>query len=303
MPIVQVYRSGSTSGNPPPGSRHDRAKRSEVIGWSAKAARNQRAWFYGINIEGLTGLGVAFTFTLRDCPPSAAALHAVRRALVKRFQRMGALRIHWLVEWQRRGVPHLHGCVYFPDDVSQEVPLGPAMVDHWLQVAAEWGPLRHCQHVAPILTACGWLKYLAKHGARGAAHYQRANCNIPAGWRKTGRMWGYLGAWPVEESMRFEMGMEAMHRFRRIVRSWAVSEARAPSSSRGRQVAYARRMLKCWDRGLSTVRGTSEWMPIDVTTACIVFLGSSGYEVRQVFEKSGPLQDGTPAATLTKEPT
>lgn len=284
MPIIQVYRSGSTSGNPPGTSNHQRAKRSEVVGWSAKAARNQRAWFYSINIEGLTGQGLAFTFTVRDCPESAASFHAARRALVRRFQRMGALRIHWLVEWQRRQVPHLHGCVYFPAEASHSAVLGPSLVDAWCEVAKAWGPLRHCQNVAPILTARGWLKYLAKHGARGAAHYQRANRNIPSGWRKTGRMWGYLGEWPIEQAMRFEMSLEAMHRFRRIVRSWAVSEARAATSSQGRQISYARRMLKCWDRALSTVRGTSEWMPIDTTTTCVVFLGSSGYEVRQVFE-------------------
>jgi len=279
MPIIKLYRNGSTAGNPPTVNNHKRAKRSKVIGWSKKSARSQRQWFYSQNLQGLSGHGYAFTNTVRSCPDSSAEFHSMRDSFIKRLVRMGAIRTHWLVEWQARGVPHLHGCAYFENEI-----LPFAISEHWLDVSMEHGSSYKGQNCKPIHDAIGWLEYLAKHGARGVYHYQRSNLNIPESWKTTGRMWGYTGSWPIEEPMRFELNTKGFHAFRRIARYYEISRARSSEADPSRRISYARRMLKCADRNLSSVRGISEWFPVDLSAQIVVWLGSSGYEVKQVFQ-------------------
>jgi hypothetical protein len=77
-----------------------------------------------------------------------------------------------------------------------------------------------------------------------------------------------------------------MRRLRRLVRSYVVAEARAaalrarPGSVEARRawarVSWARRMLRCNDRGLSSVRGMSEWVPRPVLLQFAVLAGWSG---------------------------
>ena len=76
------------------------------------------------------------------------------------------------------------------------------MVHTWLRLAAEYGPGEVGQDVVAITGPLGWLRYLSKHAARGVAHYQRKG--TPAGWTKTGRLWGHGGAWPVDEGVMAE---------------------------------------------------------------------------------------------------
>jgi len=258
---------------------HERAKRSIVGGWSKKSARSQRNWFYSQNILGLTGSGYSFTLTVKKCPQSAEDFHGYLRSLLKRLDRMGAVRSHWLIEWQRRQVPHLHGCVYFSED-----SVSPGQViSHWCDITDHLGSLSFGQDIKPIYDELGWLGYLAKHGARGVSHYQRMNKNIPEGWKKTGRMWGYTGKWPQEEPMRFEIDQRGYFVWRRVSRAWAKSAAREAEKNRPAQIKYARQMLKCWDKNLSPVRGVSEWLPVDISSRLVVWLGSEGFTVKQVF--------------------
>lgn len=280
MPILKLYRNGSTSGSPPGLNNHKRAKRSIVGGWSKKSARSQRNWFYSQNISGLTGEGYSFTLTVKDCPETAVQFHTYRTILLKRLNRLGAVRSHWLVEWQRRQVPHLHGCVYF--DTSDFDPR--LITSNWCDISGSLGSLSRGQDVKPIHDTLGWLGYLAKHGARGVSHYQRQNKNIPEGWKKTGRMWGHTGDWPTEDPMRFEIDQAGYFLWRRVSRSWSKSQARQAEKNRSAQIRYARQMLKCWDKHLSPVRGVSEWLPVDISARLVVWLGGLGYEVKQVFD-------------------
>lgn len=278
MPILRFYPNGATSGNPPTMSDHKRAKRSEVIGWSTKSARSQRNWFFSVDINGLSGFAVSVTLTVRDCPPSADEFHRMRTNFIKRLRDShGLVRGHWLIEWQRRGVPHMHGCFYFAG--TDNYPDIPGM---WCDIAEAYGARRQGQHVAPIYDTVGWLKYLAKHGARGVHHYQRSNDNMPEGWSKTGRMWGYVGDWPLREAMRFSIDREGFWQFRRIVQRWCVADAR--SQRDWDRVRFVRHMLRCKERPLSEVRGTADWMPLDASTRIVVWLGGQGYDVDQVWE-------------------
>nr|CRY96759.1 hypothetical protein [uncultured prokaryote] len=260
MPILQAYANGLTMGT---AGRNDApVPRGKITGWTQAAVRRHTRWLYSIASADLDGYGYALTLTLRDTPPSALEWQAARRAWIERLRRRGMVRLHWVVEWQRRGTPHMHVAVYFPKPltaVQQQV-----LLLDWLAVAAAWKPGSTGQCVKEITGPLGWLQYLSKHAARGVKHYQRAG--KPAGWETTGRLWGHLGEWPAVEPIRAEISKTEYHRFRRLVRSWRVADARAHGLATGdwRRLTYARRMLSCSDPALSTVRGVSEWISDDL---------------------------------------
>lgn len=191
--------------------------------------------------------------------------------------RAGMVRLHWVTEWQRRGVPHLHCAIWFPDMYDTITP-----IDAWCELAATYGAGRKGQHGRPIDGVIGWFQYLSKHAARGVKHYQRCAENIPEGWQQqTGRVWGKSGDWPVREATRInlenEHGDGGWFAFRRLVRSWRVADARA-SGDRYR-LDQARSMLTCHDAPTSRVRGVSEWMPEKVQDALLANLGTRGYSI------------------------
>jgi hypothetical protein len=164
--------------------------------------------------------------------------------------------------------------------------VGGWVVAVWLRLAAEYSPGRIAQACVPITGPEGWLKYLSKHASRGVAHYQRQG--KPAGWEGTGRLWGKSGgdSWPVVEPVAGVLDDQAFRRLRRMVRGYVVAEARAwalqqaPGSRQHREawgrVAWARRMLRCNDRGLSAVRGMSEWVPGSVLLEMAACAGWDG---------------------------
>lgn len=143
----------------------------------------------------------------------------------------------------------------------------PALVkSDWLELTtARYRAEPSGQYIEPIFDEVGWLQYLSKHAARGAAHYQRALGSIPAGWEKTGRMWGHIGDFPTSEPVGIELENPFWFTFRRIARSWRIAQARA--SGKARRISSARGMLQCPQRPLSTVRGISEWIPHDIGKA------------------------------------
>lgn len=309
MPIITLYNHGSTAGTPPMKNNHKRAKRGKVGGWSQGATRRNTKFLYSVEDKKLTGSGYAVTLTLRDCPEDAKAWHRLRRAFEHRMRRMGMLRLHWVTEWQRRGVPHLHGALWLPDSVVERYRQGAglhwlenAIITAWMQAGAwDYGGGVKGQDVKPITGAVGWLKYLSKHAARGVSHYQRNPENIPEAWQsETGRVWGHCGHWPVAEGLRFQLqnsrgfGDGGFFAYRRLVRSWRVADAR--SAGDARRLVSARRMLqvKAKDlevgtvRSLSQVRGVSEWVGVDLALAMLANLADRGFEVRQVWKDDPP---------------
>lgn len=281
MATISAYPNGSTAHMPRLSPlTHERAKRSTVQGWSQAAVRRHTRFLYSVNTDNLTGYGYAPTLTLRECPASAEDFQRLRDAFLKRLRRMGAVRVHWVAEWQRRRVPHLHMAVYFDQELSK---LDQArMLQHWTDVAEPYGASWGAQHLAAIDGPAGWLQYLSKHAARGVAHYQRQG--MPPGWEKSGRLWGHTGDWPVEEAMRFDVPREAWFRYRRLVRAWRLADARAEVDpvTRARRIRSARRMLRCTDRKLSEVRGISEWVGQDQLMQFLALLAADGCRVVQV---------------------
>lgn len=284
MSTVSSYQNGSTAHTPNGGvSMHERAKRAAVTGWTRETVRRHTKWLYAVNTEQLSGAGYAVTLTMKNCPESAERFHALRRSFVRRVERMGSVRIHWVIEWQRRGVPHMHLAVYFDRELTALEQF--SLKQHWIDVSEPYGAKLNAQYVLPISGAGGWLQYLSKHAARGAAHYQRQG--KPAGWEKTGRLWGHIGQWPVEEPMRFDVPQAAFFRYRRLVRAWRLDDARKESDpvTRARRVKSARGMLRCNDRQLSEVRGISEWIDQSTLVGFLALLSSEGYAVRQIVDE------------------
>ena len=281
MPIISAYPNGGTAYIPNGGvSMHERAKRTTIQGWSSGAVRRHTKWLYSIPVEELKGFGYAVTLTLRDCPATAAEFHKLRRAYLMRVDRMGAIRTHWVIEWQRRGVPHIHTAIYFDRELTPVEQF--TLKHHWVALCEPYGAELAAQYLLPITGAAGWLQYLSKHAARGAAHYQRSG--KPAGWESTGRLWGHTGTWPELSPMRFDLPREAYFRYRRLVRSWRYANARMEKDpvTRRRRMLSARHMLRANDRSLSEVRGLSEWVDSEQNLAFLSLLAGEGFPVRQV---------------------
>lgn len=289
--VVRPYRNGVTMGtagrnpNPPP--------RGDVTGWSAGSVRRHSRRLFSIDADDLTGEGFALTLTLRDLP-TQAEWFALRVAWTKRVERMeGFLRLHWVVEWQERGVPHMH-CAVYGDG------WGPAdqrdMLIHWCALAGRFGAQWAAQDGEPIRGRLGWLRYLSKHAARGVAHYQRQG--KPEGWEKTGRLYGFRGQWPFVEPEEVELLPGAYHRLRRLVRSWRIAEARAAlaslpptaspehRASARRRIASARTALRCSVPAKSARRGMSEWCPEVVVLALLDLLRREGRVAAETAEEA-----------------
>jgi len=252
MPVAKILPNGVTvSTNQRPGT-HERAKRSTTKGWTPRASRGNRRFLWSVNADQLDGQGYAITLTVRDKIPSAQHWADLRRAWVERMRRAGMIRLHWVTEWQLRGVPHLHGAIWFPTDVL------PPPVAAWLDLANPYGAGDRGQDIRKLYGVPGWFEYLAKHAARSVANYQRNPANIPAGWKRTGRMWGYVGNWPTSDELEVRMNHAAFFRYRRLVIRYQIAKARAAGD--WRRVRFLSQYLQVAPE-VSQHRGIGEWVP------------------------------------------
>lgn len=283
MPVVKLYHHGLTGGISPVRKNHSPSLRGDIYGWSATAAKRNIRFLRSVRLDSLTGKAFALTLTIRDCPDTSKDWASLRNAFIERLRRRGMLRMHWVTEWQRRGVPHLHGIVFFSED---SVVTRFDVVEQWLQVAKKYVCSPKAQYINDVTDTIGWFKYLSKHASRGHLHYQRCLSSIPKGWLKTGRVWGYVGDWKTDSEIRLEMSNQAYFRFRRIVRAWRIADARSNPVKTPigeipdvKRIKSAKTMLKCSDYGKSSLRGVSEWISMDVALLIIGYLYSCGYEI------------------------
>ncbi len=105
--------------------------RGLVTGWSSAAVRRHKRWLYSVEASGLDGLGDGVTLTLRDTPATVEDWQRLLQSLLVAVRRLGAVRWHWVVEWQRRGTPHLHMAVYAAPGAPA---LGRQVVLAWLRL-------------------------------------------------------------------------------------------------------------------------------------------------------------------------
>lgn len=146
-------------GNPEP------PLRGKASGWSKAVARRNNDFLMSVDGAALAGQGEPYAVSLtfgREEIVSPDALRDVRQSLFWRLRRMGLIRLHWLVEFQGDGTPHLHMLLYLPM-ADQEA----AIRSHWLDVAGWTGARVSGQHVVSVNHLRGWKQYLGKHGIRG----------------------------------------------------------------------------------------------------------------------------------------
>ena len=304
MPVLKLYQNGLTGGCPPAHPNPNPAPRGDCQGWSLRTSRGNTRFLYSVvsadlptSSEGQSLLGLSGSLTVKDCPQSHADWKKLREVFLLRQRRRGLYRLHWLTEWQKRGVPHMHFAAWFAQPASDyESGILPALIKaDWLELTARYRSSCKSQDVKLITDDVGWLQYLSKHAARGAAHYQRAMGTIPKGWEKTGRMWGHLGDFPTREPLGLELDNSGWFQFRRIVRGWRLAQARGRESwsqdparrlldeqTRRRRIKSARRMLQCSDFSLSCVRGVSEWIPLALGLSIAEVLARAGHTVESV---------------------
>jgi hypothetical protein len=269
MPTMKLYLNGASAHTAGGAGDHIRAPRGDVQGWTKQTAARQKRWLWCVDSTALDGDGYAVTLTVRDLPASAEEWARLRRAWIRRMERRGAIRIHWVTEWQARGVPHLHAAVYF-EPGSPVLFGGSAIAVDWLLVSEELGSELQSQDVKRIDGGLGWLKYLAKHASRGASHYQRQG--TPEGWDKSGRMWGHTGSWPVVEPLELkDLSPHEFYRVRRLMRAWAIAEARKAED--WPRVSWLRRAPSHHtDVKQSRFQGVSEWIPESVSLRLVDYL-------------------------------
>jgi hypothetical protein len=152
------------------------------------------------------------------------------------------------MEFQRRGAPHLHLWVVIDPENPKHTDL-LKVVRHWLKLTKNTGTKERGQHIAPIDPRIAWARYLAKHMARGRAHYQREK--LPDGWQVSGRVWGKSGDWPTI-SERVDLDNAAAFKLRRLFRRYV-----------GKRHAAAGAGVN--GKNHSSVRGANVWLSQNAT--------------------------------------
>jgi hypothetical protein len=205
-------------------------KRGACSGWTRGAVLRNADFLGSIVPEELTGVGVACSLTVLDCPPSPEAWQDARRAFIRRLERMGLVRFHWLTEWQLRErsgggpVPHLHCILFFKEGASSA--LAGWVIKHWLEVTSDWRSSGYGQDAKGVTDKIqGWLQYLSKHGSRSVSNKQRIAGMIPDAWSTAGRLWGKGGDWPTS-SVAVLADDRTFFLYRRLMRNHAKAAAR-----------------------------------------------------------------------------
>ena len=271
MANLRLYPSGLTAFHASDHTRPGNSDKAEVSGWSRNSTRSLIKFLKSVNPHKFsTGSCYCFTLTLRMCPPTPQDWKRLRESFFRSLHRHEVASILWLTEWQRRGVPHLHGIVLLPCGFSSG-----DFVAAWIVCARKYQASAHCQHARAIYDPLGWSEYLAKHSARGVSNYQRSAASMPAGWQgKTGRMWGHRGAWPTYPPIDLQCSRAVFFRLRRLLKARALSQARSRGDPRA--IRFCRTTLKCNDPILSPLRGVSHFCDQPTTLRLLDYLQTVG---------------------------
>ena len=144
MATFKSYPNGATMGrgnNAPTGGA-----RGKVDGWSRASVRRHLQWLYSVEVDQLDGQGYGVTLTLRDTPQTHTEWSALVARLHRAFREAGLSRWHWVVEWQRRGTPHLHLAVYAPP--GWDSPISDIMSNYLRASRSSTGAIATTQHPA-----------------------------------------------------------------------------------------------------------------------------------------------------------
>ncbi|MFC2697443.1 MAG: hypothetical protein ACFN09_05485 [Bifidobacterium dentium] len=265
-------------------------ERTNTKGWTPNVARRNEQRLQQIDFDAIDGTPAFVTLTMPSQQMedvSAAMFHGWLKRWLQYMKRHGMLHYYWILEFQGSGNPHVHILVWIDHEfdvleqyralISWVNMLDKSNIGARLQ-AQVWEPIdvggeivvdgeRVPAHPERV------LMYLAKHAARGVAHYQRRIENMPDDWQyRSGRVWGHDRGLPLREQDDFECSYKEFWQYRRLVRRWRLSEANAITDPDRKRVAVvqARRMLRCSRPDVSPFRGVSAWVPESVAKQLFV---------------------------------
>lgn len=300
MPTISIRQHGISASrnqqlvNPETGeimklAAFNQPERTATRGWTPNVARRNEQRLQQIDFDAIDGVPAFVTLTMPSqqmSDVSAAMFHGWLKRWLQYMKRHGMCHYYWILEFQATGNPHLHLLVWLNHDwdaleqfkalrswvgILNKSDVGARLqgqiwenIDVGGELVVDGEPVpAHPERV---------LMYLAKHAARGVAHYQRQVENMPEDWKyRSGRVWGHDRGLPLREQQDVECDYPTFHRFRRLVRRWRLAEARAIADPERRRLAIsqARRCLKCSRPDVSPYRGVSAWIPSDVASALL----------------------------------
>ena len=261
-------------------------ERTATKGWTVNVARRNEQRLQQVDFDAVDGFPAFVTLTMPSqqmSDVSAAMFHGWLKSWLRFMKRHGMNHYYWILEFQASGNPHLHVLTWIdhepePLETYKALRSWVGILDKSGVGARIQGQIWEQIDVGGEITVDGEkvpahpervLMYLAKHAARGVAHYQRQIANMPEDWQyRSGRVWGHDRGLPLREQQDVECDYPTFHRFRRLVRRWRLAEARAiKDHDRRRQaIVQARRSLRCARRDVSPYRGVSAWLPADVAS-------------------------------------
>lgn len=273
-------------------------ERTATKGWTPNVARRNEQRLQQVDFDAIDGVPAFVTLTMPSGQMgevSAADFHGWLKRWIQYMKRHGLVHYYWILEFQASGNPHLHLLVWLDHDwdaleqykalrswvgILNKSGVGARLqgqiwenIDVGGEIVVDGEPVpAHPERV---------LMYLAKHAARGVAHYQRQIANMPEDWRyRSGRVWGHDRGLPLREQEDVETDYPTFHRFRRLVRRWRLAEARGINDHDRRRAAIvqAHRSLRCSRRDVSPYRGVSAWVPASVASQLLDAAVSMGGE-------------------------
>lgn len=271
-------------------------ERTATKGWTPNVARRNEQRLQQIDFDGIDGVPAFVTLTMPSqqmSDVSAAMFHGWLKRWLQFMKRHGMLHYYWILEFQASGNPHIHVLVWLdhtpePLETYKALRSWVGILDKSGVGARLQGQIWESIDVDGEIVVDGEkmpahpervLMYLAKHAARGVAHYQRQITNMPDDWQyRSGRVWGHDRGLPLREQMDVETDYPMFWTFRRLVRRWRLAEAYGiKDADRRRQaIVQARRSLRCVRRDVSPYRGVSAWIPADVASALLTAASSMG---------------------------
>lgn len=231
------------------------AKRDRCGGWTYGCYKRLVERLQSVCEEHLFSTGFVHAITLTyghaEGVPSAGMVKLHRERLLGWAARHGFTAVHWLVEFQRNGYPHMH--LIAKHGVS--AVMAASLVDKWLSITSASGARSAGQHVSEMSGFSQYALYLAKHASRQNWHYQRAS--LPTSWGGySGRMWGFTGDWKFDDAFVIVLDIGEWWRVRRVIRRLARADLnrRRPVVSRFRSFREFKQAKRQWLRGVVFLR-------------------------------------------------
>lgn len=217
---IVVRRHGVSGGRPGPGGNP--GKRNIGSGWSKSAASANSKWLQSVVPPDC--YGIALTLTIKEMPTPDKW-----RSYLENFNQFLSRHklidsYHFVVEWQKRGHPHVHYMIYLHIQDSAFPDWSVIFRQRWVNITAN--AVMVSQYAKAVVDVRGWLEYVAKHAARGMYHYQRSG--MPDAWKgqSTGRMWGYGGSWQAKKEAKVSLSESDFVCFSRLLRTYMKKQGR-----------------------------------------------------------------------------